>query len=229
MRSNLPSSTPKCALIAKAAKRTQLPVYDTFGPFPDEPLACSIDRILFLCGAQKLQKHFNLPCPTTDSEKSDYSGDTEQKSHSTSIVSTPKTHKDCSSADTNSCISERPPSYRCGTPKKCIKESPSKQREPTLGLPLRALRRSFSLCSLACRKLKEKVSFAPSVLKPSVTSHWLLTKLKNYSDGCQVYEVFKNSTASAHPSQIDVKKSLKIIFVILPSGIIMPFETVPKH
>ena len=226
MHCNLPSATPKCALIAKAVKKSQMPVYDTFGPFPDEPIMCSIDRILFLCGAQKLQKHFNLPGPTIDSERtSNHSADTAQKSSCTSIISTPKSPKDCSTA--NDSKSERYPSVRCGTPKKSCKDR--KQGKRTLGLPLRAIRRSFSLCSLACRKLREKVSFSPTVLKPQVSTHWLLTKLQSHADGCQVYEVFKNSSASTHPSKIDTRKASKLIFVILPSGIIMPFETVPKH
>ncbi|TMW54252.1 hypothetical protein DOY81_000675 [Sarcophaga bullata] len=204
MHCNLPSATPKCALIAKAVKKSQMPVYDTFGPFPDEPIMCS---------------------PTVDSERSNYSADTAQKSSCTSMVSTPKTPKEDSIADSKS---EGYPSVRCGTPKKS-KCKDSRQGKRTLGLPLRALRRSFSLCSLACRKLREKVSFSPSVIKPQVSTHWLLTKLQSHADGCQVYEVFKNSSASTHPSKIDTQKASKLIFVILPSGIIMPFETVPKH
>lgn len=85
------------------------------------------------------------------------------------------------------------------------------------------LRRSYSLCTFACRKVK--AMFTGDKCADS-NARWLWTKERKHGDNCQVYEVFKNSTISSHPTQFDNPSASRIIFIILPTGIIMPFETV---
>lgn len=86
------------------------------------------------------------------------------------------------------------------------------------------LKRSYSVCSLACKKMKSM--FSNSSGCNNENARWLWTKERKDGDKCQVYEVFKNSTISSHPKQFDNPSAARIIFIILPTGIIMPFETV---
>ncbi|XP_037812237.1 uncharacterized protein LOC119603997 [Lucilia sericata] len=215
---------PKCSLYAKTFKKTQLPVYDAFGPFPDEPLMSGIDRVLFFFGGGRVQKYFN----------SEYSSIEEaSKSGCSSVVKFESFCKDRKVLE--KCLVRNSPTYSviqnckccqfddvCSqkslifrdsklSPRKCIKENSSRQE--------------------TCRKLKEKLSLAlPSTMTtPIIEPHWLWTKVENYSNGCQVYEIFKNSSITTHPTKFDTCRASKIIFVILPTGIIMPFETLPRH
>ncbi|KAI8125674.1 hypothetical protein FF38_09430 [Lucilia cuprina] len=236
---------PKCSLYAKTFKKTQIPVYDAFGPFPDEPLMSGIDRVLFFFGGGRVQKYFNSEYTTIEQAS---------KSGCSSVVKFESCCKDQHNKGFEKCLVRNSPTYsviqnckccQCDvcpqkssifrdsrlSPRICIKENTSSRDSKKIGIPLRALKRSFSLCSLACRKLKEKLSLAlPSTMvTPIIAPHWLWTKVENYSNGCQVYEIFKNSTITTHPTKFDTCRASKIIFVILPTGIIMPFETLPRH
>lgn len=71
-----------------------------------------------------------------------------------------------------------------------------------------------------------KSMFSSGSAYNSGSAKWLWTKERKDDDKCQVYEVFKNSTISSHPTQFDNPSAARIIFIILPTGIIMPFETV---
>ncbi|XP_065358571.1 uncharacterized protein LOC135952508 [Calliphora vicina] len=249
MHCKLQQPLPKCSLYAKTFKKTQIPIYDAFGPFPDEPLMTSIDRVLFLFGARKVQKYFNSECPC---DSSDCCSVVKQLEYG-------KEHKPHQNCESEKCFVRNTPTYsvlqkcqnckcdvssnkslhfresslsrRSITPRISIKENSCRQERGQIAIPLRALKKSFSLCSLACRKLKEKLSLAvPSSLPSHIISpQWLWTKVESYADGCQVYEIFKNSSTTTHPTKFDTCKAAKIIFVILPTGIIMPFETLPRH
>lgn len=241
--------TPTCSLYAKTFKKTQIPVYDALGPFPDEPLMTSIDRVLFLFGGRKVRKYFNSECFSVGSGKSDccstinsqmehkahhnYSNDQcyVQKSPTYSVIQKLKSSKYDMRSNKSTSFQESSLSPRCNTPRISINENSCRQESGKIGIPLRVLKRSFSLCSLACRKLKEKLSLAQSSLqsRPPSSPQWLWTKMEIYADGCQIFEVFKNSNAATHPTKFDTCKASKIIFVILPTGIIMPFETLGRY
>lgn len=221
---------PKCSLYAKTFKKTQIPIYDALGPFPDEILMSSIDRVLFLFGAQKIQRYFN-------SEKlNEIMNEKEMEICDQFPLRNTPTHSVLTKSDncSNKSLSFRK-SYLSQpssmSARIAAKDEYFRQDSGKVAIPLRVLKHSFSMCSLACRKIKEKLSFAPSrtLTMPILSPQWLWTKVESYADGCQVYEVFKNSSTCSHPTKFDTSKAAKIIFVILPTGIIMPFETLIRH
>ncbi|KAM7352197.1 uncharacterized protein ACRADG_004831 [Cochliomyia hominivorax] len=205
-----------------------------------------IDRVLYLFGGRKIQKYFNSGCSCVESSgKEDYCCCNRKRmeckenklyhnysSDRCSLRNTPtysvlQKCDDCSQKSLN--FKKSSLSHRSSiTPRM---SNVCRQDNGKVGIPLRLLKRSFSLCSLACRKLKEKLIFTPTpnLAMPIISPQWLWTKVENYADGCQVYEIFKNSNASSHPTKFDTSRASKIIFVILPTGIIMPFETLARH
>uniref|UniRef100_A0A1B0BG42 Uncharacterized protein n=1 Tax=Glossina palpalis gambiensis TaxID=67801 RepID=A0A1B0BG42_9MUSC len=237
-----PPPPPRCALIAKALKKSRTPCSNSFGPFPDESLTAALDRLLHLLGARKFQRYFNMTTPSQESI------DNECEFTVRSIESSPKQCLSCSGISSFTKGTDCSPSscekhYVCSkmniSPSQvlmpCIKNPCSNRgavkdeygckEHSRQGVNVNILKRSFSLCSLACRKVKEKW-FCSS---KATTPRWLWTKVQNQYNGCQVYEVFKNSTVSSHPTHFDTCQAARIIFIILPSGIIMPFETLPSH
>ncbi|XP_037960406.1 uncharacterized protein LOC119689612 [Teleopsis dalmanni] len=223
----------KCVELVKTSKKNQTPVIDGLGPFPDEPALCSFDHVLQLLGAHG---GFNLlddctcgecalsvqptPCPSNldinlaGSSKSCNSGN-----KPSSILK-----KKCSGGKSKAsipivdalCGSKSVKTGGCTCGRKKSQTSVCSRKAP--------LPRSFSLCSLACRKIKEKLGFQTN---KGGSSNWLWTRMHCNKDGCEIYEIFKSSTGCKQPPKKCGKPNL--IFVVLPNGVIMPFETLNTH
>ncbi|KRF98279.1 uncharacterized protein Dwil_GK23740 [Drosophila willistoni] len=102
------------------------------------------------------------------------------------------------------------------------------ERQESGGLSMRdRLKYSLSLCSMACRNLKSKLpcSCRRCTTKESDRNKWLWTRLISTKDGCKVYEVYKDSNVNRAPCNMEGSKEPVIIFLIMPNGYIMPFET----
>ncbi|XP_036328307.1 uncharacterized protein LOC118740755 [Rhagoletis pomonella] len=242
---------PAYPLIARTLKKNSLPAYDAFGPFPDETIVSGIDRALYLMGARRVQEFLHLPTPSMDSSNSDISLTVSQ-------VSCPESHRPCRVCNTviptdsknkrqlPSClkmtktcscakcrastvktmiVSKKPcccsSSLACSTKSSMSRVQicePPKSSNP--------LRRSFSLCSLACRKLKQMLTFPP---KDGCKPKWHWARLHSTLNGCQIYEIFKNTNVCTHPSEFEKKRTPQVIFVVLQNDVIMPFEILPSH
>ncbi|XP_068145183.1 uncharacterized protein [Drosophila tropicalis] len=102
------------------------------------------------------------------------------------------------------------------------------ERQESGGLSMRdRLKYSLSLCSLACRNLKSKLpcSCSQCTTKETDRNKWLWTRLISTKDGCKVYEVYKDSNVNRAPCKMECSHEPVIIFLIMPNGYIMPFET----
>ncbi|KAH8324152.1 hypothetical protein KR074_000726, partial [Drosophila pseudoananassae] len=244
------SSQPECSCDSKMGisfkRQPRSILKDFMGPYPDEVLMTVLDRILYLCGATKIirtmamgnqiaplnPKAGCLPTPSCPS------------SSCTSVYSMlPPT------SSTRTCCSSRreEPPRTCPSP--CIK-SLNKIRAATCSPRQRAarvdfanpvddvpnkrqfaggsdiknrLKRSLSICSMACQNLKNKLNSQSS--PPHKNQTWLWTRLTRSKDGCKVYEVFKNSNVDKAPSSSRANDPV-IIFLVMPNGYIMPFESV---
>lgn len=241
MHNKLPSSSPRCSLCAKNCMNTRIPVFGALGPFPDEPLLSSLDRVLFWLGCKNVQNSVNSERSST--KQDDYGSrcsveiETDREVQHTKVNKSP-THCVVPNTEYSKCdkflckkLTIQQPSL-CHFPSNSeenisISQNLCRKASQRIGKPVRNIARSFSLCSLACRKLKEKLKFAETTSDHS--TKWLWTKMQNYGDGIQVFEVFKNSSTATHPTKFDTCKAAKIIFIILPTGFIMPFETLPRH
>ncbi|XP_030384511.1 uncharacterized protein LOC115631815 [Scaptodrosophila lebanonensis] len=83
------------------------------------------------------------------------------------------------------------------------------------------MKRSLSMCSMAVRRLKSKVT---SRCEPRADGQrWLWTRMVCQDNGCKVYEVYKDSDSSKAPCEKE--GSPVIIFLVMPNGYIMPFES----
>ncbi|KRJ97137.1 uncharacterized protein Dyak_GE15115, isoform B [Drosophila yakuba] len=150
------------------------------------------------------------------------------------------------------CSSPKVPHIPCcpvDTPKSSCMKSPSRlsaasccprQRTPRVDfdhpaedIPLRKnagsatikerMIRSISTCSLACQQLKDKLKSQESQGRKD--QKWLWTRLVRGNDGCMVYEVYKDSDADRSPSKIESEAPI-ILFLVMPNGCIMPFESI---
>ncbi|XP_067626157.1 uncharacterized protein [Eurosta solidaginis] len=246
-----PDPVPAYPLIARTLKKNSIPACDAFGPFPDETIVSGIDRALYLMGARRVQEFLHLPTPSLDSTNSDISLTISQvscpESHrpcrvcSTVIATDTKDKNKLPSClkITRTCTC---PKCRASTSKVttltkkqcCGSSSPHSSKTNISHVQLceppkstNTLKRSFSMCSLACRKLKEMLTFPPK--DDSCKPKWLWARLHSTSIGCQVYEIFKNSNVCTHPSEFEKKRTPQVIFVVLKNGVIMPFEILPSH
>ncbi|XP_073822453.1 uncharacterized protein [Musca autumnalis] len=236
-------SVSKCpaARMKVTTRPRRIPAYNTFGPFPDETITITLDRILYFLGGRRIQKFFNTESTSTATESSESSMSmvtckmcskhqcprqsphgsvySFKTAHNISYCDVPKFRSKCTTLGPLISRSQK------STPRVCIKDEVYGDGS-CLRKSVRTLKRSFSLCSLACRRLKEKLLLGTESYMPP---QWLWTKLQDYGNGCRVYEVFTNSSTSSHPTQFESDKAPRIIFVILPTGIIMPFETIVRH
>ncbi|XP_061387325.1 uncharacterized protein LOC133322345 [Musca vetustissima] len=231
-------SVSKCRVKSEkiSTRPRKIPALNTFGPFPDETITIALDRILYFLGGRKIQKYFNNE-PTSSSDRSQCSirrvsyrdcAKLQKESCRESQGESPQSNNNIPSSN----ISNRSSKYstcssfsRKSTPSVIIREE-THGDSSCLRRSVQSLKRSFSLCSLACRKIRDKLLLGKECCSPP---RWLWTKLQDYGDGCQVYEVFTNSSTSSHPSQFESDRAPRIIFVILPTGVIMPFETLIRH
>ncbi|BFF94789.1 uncharacterized protein DMAD_12322 [Drosophila madeirensis] len=244
-----------CGSTLQFKKTPQAPLYDLLGPYPDEIIMSTLDRILYYSGATKVIRMLAMSgCDPADST-------TAEKSAPPSCGSVTSAARASTSAVTccsrpPSCSSHRSaPSTRC-KPKPCIKESSKKpaccdtstsccpsRRSPRVDFanPVdecqprskggecllgARIKESLSACPLTCERLRSKLSIGAKS-SPSNTQKWLWTRLVSVKDGYLVYEVYKDSNADLDPrSQIAGKGSPVIIFLVLPNGYIMPFESI---
>ncbi|KAL7742234.1 hypothetical protein ACLKA6_005498 [Drosophila palustris] len=88
------------------------------------------------------------------------------------------------------------------------------------------MKQSLSTCSLACRRLKHKLT-ANSLDKDQ---RWVWTRLVHSENGIKVYEVYQNSSTEKKPwKKSGPKQQPVIVFLVLPNGHVMPFETVSSN
>ncbi|XP_020809267.1 LOW QUALITY PROTEIN: uncharacterized protein LOC110184960 [Drosophila serrata] len=80
------------------------------------------------------------------------------------------------------------------------------------------------VCSAACDALKTRLAQEES-RSECKGQKWLWTKLIRTKNGCQVYEVYKDSNANCSPSKIG-SKTPAMVFLVLRNGHIMPFESI---
>nr|NP_001259935.1 uncharacterized protein Dmel_CG3557, isoform B [Drosophila melanogaster]AGB92472.1 uncharacterized protein Dmel_CG3557, isoform B [Drosophila melanogaster] len=83
--------------------------------------------------------------------------------------------------------------------------------------------RSISTCSVACQQLKDKLT--SQIAQGHKDQKWLWTRLIRGNDGCMVYEVYKDSDVDNSPSKIGSEAPI-ILFLVMPNGCIMPFESI---
>ncbi|XP_004531583.1 uncharacterized protein LOC101461929 [Ceratitis capitata] len=245
---------PAYPLVARTVKKNSLPACDAFGPFPDETIVSSLDRALYLMGARRVQEFLHLPTPSLDSSNSDISVTVSQvscpESHrpcrkcntiittdtkdKTKLPSCLKVTKTCTcpkcraSTAKTMTLSRKPCCCCCSIASTHSSKSSLSSHVQICEPPKTAnpLKRSFSMCSLACRKLKQMLTFPP---KDGEKSRWLWARLQSTDNGCQVYEIFKNSSVCTHPSEFEKKRTPQVIFVMLQNGNIMPFEILSAH
>nr|XP_016929086.1 uncharacterized protein LOC108009323 [Drosophila suzukii] len=82
---------------------------------------------------------------------------------------------------------------------------------------------SISTCSVACQQLKTKLASTES--SAGKDQKWLWTRLIRSNNGCMVYEVYKESDGDNSPSRIGSESPI-ILFLVMPNGYIMPFESI---
>ncbi|XP_034474351.1 uncharacterized protein LOC117781662 [Drosophila innubila] len=87
------------------------------------------------------------------------------------------------------------------------------------------MKQSLSTCSLACRRLTDKLS-ANSLDKHQ---RWVWTRLVHSENGSKVYEVYQNSNTNKKPWKMSGPKQPVIVFLVLPNGHVMPFETISSN
>ncbi|XP_016986313.1 uncharacterized protein LOC108049594 [Drosophila rhopaloa] len=162
-----------------------------------------------------------------------------------------KPSSSCCTKPPSSCGSigrQKFPSVPCSAKSSCIKTSSRlsaaaccpRQRTPRVdfdhpaeNIPMRRtagsatikeqMDRSISKNSVACQHLKTKLK---SEVSPGREEQkWLWTRLVPGNDGCMVYEVYKDSDADNSPSRIG-KETPIILFLVMPNGYIMPFESI---
>lgn len=249
---NIKPTIPKCAVLAKTSRRRRIPAYNTLGPFPDEVLTMGLDRVLYFLGGDEIRKYFprDSGSSVSASELSSTSSVSYQKFQKQlkacrqgTVTYPEENHGDGATKYSITNKSKCPKCQVCSIRTTRMPDTSQSlagrlhtARKTKVDLPVdgagylrksvQSLKRSFSLCSLACRKLKERLGLSNQAIDPP---KWLWTKLQDYADGCQIYEVYTNSSVTSHPTQFETDKASKIIFVILPTGIIMPFETLTRH
>ncbi|XP_032583195.1 uncharacterized protein LOC6613095 [Drosophila sechellia] len=243
----------ECPTGLRLGKRPQAPLIDMLGPHPDEIIMTILDRILYLSGATKIIPMLELSkeAPRAPSHCSSGSSSAYPSSAWSTCCSKPSTIC-CCPKPTKCCGSPKVPLVPCSpmhTPKSSCFKTPSRlsaaaccprQRTPRVDfdhpaedIPLRKkagsatiteqISRSISTCSVACQQLKDKLT--SQVAQGNKDQKWLWTRLIRGNDGCMVYEVYKDSDADNSPSTIGSEAPI-ILFLVMPNGCIMPFESI---
>ncbi|XP_017130424.1 uncharacterized protein LOC108148080 isoform X2 [Drosophila elegans] len=242
----------ECAPGLRLEKTPQTPFFDTLGPYPDEVIMTMLDRILYLSGATKIIPMLNL-AGSTEKTKSCTPPLTCTTS-AISTCSSSSAWRTCCSKPSSSCCTKAPSTCRqkfspvpCSGKSSCIKSSSRlsattccpRQRTPRVDfdhpaedIPMRKkagsdtveehFKRSISETSLACQHLKTKLTCQESPKRKE--QKWLWTRLIPANNGCMVYEVYKDSDAEKSPSGIGSEAPI-ILFLVMPNGYIMPFES----
>ncbi|KQS69997.1 uncharacterized protein Dere_GG24524, isoform B [Drosophila erecta] len=228
-------------------KTPQAPLFDMLGPHPDEVIMTILDRILYLSGATKIIPMLELakqaPCTPIHCTSASSSSAWNTCYSTPSTICCPKATRCC-------CCPKVPPVPCCSkatSKSSCIKTTSRlsaaaccpRQRTPRVdfdhpaeNIPLRKsagsatirdrMIRSISTCSLACQQLKDKLTSQESQGRKD--QKWLWTRLIRGDNGCMVYEVYKDSDAGNSPSEIKSEAPI-ILFLVMPNGYIMPFES----
>lgn len=90
-------------------------------------------------------------------------------------------------------------------------------RGPSL---MERMKHSLSTCSLACKQIKTRLA-----ANCKNNNRWVWTRLTRSGDGCKTYEVYQSSAANKSPNTAGQPD---IVFLVMPNGQVMPFETVPS-
>ncbi|XP_001355972.4 uncharacterized protein [Drosophila pseudoobscura] len=237
-------------------KTLQAPLYDLLGPYPDEIIMATLDRILYYSGATKVIRMLAMSVCAPEGDTPDKERAATSCGSVPSLVCPSTSAVTCCSWPPSNCSYRKVPSTPCKQKPSCIKRASKKPssccNRSTSSLPRRRsprvdfcnpvddfeprkiggecllgerIKESLSTCALTCARLKLKLSTRASSA-PSNKNKWLWTKLVSARDGYKVYEVFKESNAEQDPSQIVGKGSPVIVFLVLPNGYIMPFESI---
>lgn len=82
---------------------------------------------------------------------------------------------------------------------------------------MECMKNSLSTCSLACKQIKTRLASSCK------NRRWVWTRLTRSRDGCKTYEVYHSSSANKSPNS---GGQPDIVFLVMPNGQVMPFETV---
>ncbi|XP_030555551.1 uncharacterized protein LOC115758894 [Drosophila novamexicana] len=233
------------------------PLNDALGPFPDEVIMSALDRILYYSGATKICHKLDMAamrqslasaptaeatacpalCPKVSGSSVCSGTGGVAKSNSNSSLSkyaSAKSTTKCksptvsctpprTSSQRSKCTIGKPVSYpRLRTPRVDFAHPVSDTRQVAGGptIPER-LKRSLSTCSIAYRHLKTKLH--------DCGQKWLWTRLMRSDNGCHVYEVYKNSDVERAPCKMSGAKEPVILFLVMPNGQVMPFESLSTY
>ncbi|KAH8412617.1 hypothetical protein KR009_003654 [Drosophila setifemur] len=242
--------SPKCLNI-KPPPHTLL--YDVVGPYPDEVIMAILDRILYLSGAAKITRMIMMA--GYGQAFKTISGKSRAPASPSCCCTTPRPSSSCRTCCSNPpssrcCLPKSPSSKSCLPKSPCIKtsrisaaggcprqrstrvdfEHPAEDiamRKDAGGFTLKdRMKLSMSLCSLACEQLKSKL--VPNESPQRKENKWLWTRLVRSKDGCKIYEVYKDSDAKNSPTKLGSKAPV-ILFLVMPNGYIMPFESLSSN
>lgn len=124
-----------------------------------------------------------------------------------------------SSLKSNLLCDNKPPcqgNIRLRTPRVDFANPISDDRGPSL---MECMKHSLSTCSLACKQIKTRLA------ANCKNRRWVWTRLTRSKDGCKTYEVYHSSAANKSPNTAGQPD---IVFLVMPNGQVMPFETVPS-
>ncbi|XP_060659365.1 uncharacterized protein LOC132793451 [Drosophila nasuta] len=225
------------------------------GPYPDEVIMLALDRILYYSGVTKI-KHLlqmanfgtssqlvppvSISTPTPPSAPCKVSCGTSTcnligKIDVSKYNSSNSSLSHFTSAKTGKSIKGLTPSLRSQT----VNVSNLRPRTPHVDfanpvvdnrLPAgpsfsTSVKQSLSACSIACRRLKVKLSATAQ----NKDQRWVWTRLVSSANGCKVYEVYQNSQSDKKPwKSCDPKQQPVVVFLVMPSGYVMVFETVSR-
>ncbi|KAH8409442.1 hypothetical protein KR222_005067 [Zaprionus bogoriensis] len=225
---------------------------DALGPFPDEVIMAVLDRILYFSGVTKIWHHFDLVTMSFTgaaklaAEPPALPAITKcHKACSTSCVDSVDNISKCSSQSSQSkYATPKSKHISCCTLKstsiksKCSSSKTPPGCTPRLRSPrvdfanpvadTRALggagghsltdrmKQSLTTCSIACHRLKSRLAARSD-------QRWVWTRLVRSEDGCKIYEVYHNSSMSQKSRG---SKQPDIVFLVMPTGQVMPFESV---
>lgn len=82
------------------------------------------------------------------------------------------------------------------------------------------MKRSLSTCSIVCKQLKSRLAASCKN-----NQRWVWTRLVRSGNGCKAYEVYQNSANCQAPNN-NSSRQPDIVFLVMPNGQVMPFETV---
>ncbi|KAH8308333.1 uncharacterized protein [Drosophila kikkawai] len=208
--------------------------------------ATKIKHMMELQASGKVTKNKSCPpspsCPPLPSCSSACSVGRSGSFHSMSSTSCPSRAIDWKGKHSSAPSSPKAVCFRGPSSRLSAAASSPRQRSPRVDFthPADDIRKrhsagSFSMkqrlmqaemvCSAACEALKTRLKPKESPRSGCKGQKWLWTRLIRTKNGCQVYEVYKDSKADCSPSKIG-SKAPAIVFLVLRNGHIMPFETI---